>query len=99
MFIVLDFAVVVSHHPRKEEATLFDPVCSSLAVLQPVLHQSVDKAVGREGSNVLTPCLHWSTTSCLEALNATSSSGDQKNDVLLDRRCLKGSKTGLVAKE
>ena len=63
------------------------------------LHQSMDKAVGREGSNVLTSCLHWSTTYCLEALNATFSSGDQENDVLLDRRCLEGSKTGLVAKE
>ena len=65
----------------------------------PVLHQSVATAVGRAGSKDLTPASHCLTTSFLDSMNAASRSGDQEKGVLLLRRCLNGSMTGLLAKE
>ena len=65
----------------------------------PSLAQSVARAVGRFGSELLTPRSHCLRISCFEASNAVCSAGDHWKGTLEDKRCLKGAMTGAEANE
>ena len=65
----------------------------------PLRDQSVASAVGASGSNVRTPCSHCLIISSFDAKKADSSSWDQWNGILDDKRWRNGCITGAIANE